>query len=194
MMANADKWHLLLSFVEVHVIEINGFTFKNSNCEKFLGVHFDDQLKFDFHIEMLCKNANRKLHGLASVTPYMNPSKKQILMNAFFDSQLNYCPLILMCHSRKFYHKINWLHEKCWCIIYNNKSSSYEELLSKDSSVSMHHKNLQKVVVEIYKDVNGLCPEIVYEVFQFQIQNHHKLRNNFTFRISSLNTIFKGKK
>ena len=43
MMANADKCHLLLSFVEVHVIEINGFTFKNSNCEKFLGVHFDDQ-------------------------------------------------------------------------------------------------------------------------------------------------------
>ena len=58
----------------------------------------------------------------------------------------------------------------------------------------MHHKNLQKVVVEIYKDVNGLCPEIVYEVFQVQIQNHHKLRNNFTFRISSLNAIFKGKK
>ena len=31
------------------------------------------------------------------------------------------------------------------------------------------------------------------EVFQFQIQNHHNLGNNSTFRIPSFNTIFKGK-
>ena len=29
---------------------------------------------------------------------------------------------------------------------YNDKTSSYEELLSKDGSVSIHHKNLQKIV------------------------------------------------
>ena len=65
MMANVDKCHLLLSSVEDHTIEINGFTVKNLHCEKLLGVHFDDQPKFDFHIEKLCKNANRKypLHG-----------------------------------------------------------------------------------------------------------------------------------
>ena len=39
-MANADKCHLLLSSVEDHTIEINGFTVKNSSCEKHLGVHF----------------------------------------------------------------------------------------------------------------------------------------------------------
>ena len=65
MMANVDKCHLLLSSVEDHTIEINGFTVKNLHCEKLLGVHFDDQPKFDFHIEKLCKNVNRKypLHG-----------------------------------------------------------------------------------------------------------------------------------
>ena len=53
---------------------------------KYFGVHFDDQLKFDFHSEKLSKNANRKLHGLATVAPYMDLSKKRILMNAFFDT------------------------------------------------------------------------------------------------------------
>ena len=57
----------------------------------------------------------------------------------------------------------------------------------------MHHKNLQKLVIEIYKGVNGLCLEIMNEVFQFQIQNHRNLRNNSTFRIPLFNTIFKGK-
>ena len=80
-MANVDKCHILYSSVEDHTIEINGCTVKNSHCEKLLGSHFDDHLKSDFHIEKLCKNANRKLYSLARVTPYMNLSKKRILMN-----------------------------------------------------------------------------------------------------------------
>ena len=91
MIANVDKCHLILSSVENHTIEINGFTVKNSHCEKLLVVYFDDQLKFDFHFEKLRKTANRKLHALARVTLYMDLSKKQILMNAFFGSQFNYC-------------------------------------------------------------------------------------------------------
>ena len=113
----------------------------------------------------------------------MDLSKKRILMNAFFDSQFNYGLLIWMYHSRKFYHKINRLHEKCLGIIHNDKTSSYEELLSKDGTVSMDHNNLQKLVIEIYKIVNGLCPEIMNAVFQFQIQNHQKqfyLQNSTT--------------
>ena len=70
--------------------------------------------------------------------------------------------------------------------------SSYEEL-SKDGSVFMHHKNLQKLVLEIYKVISGLCHEIINEVFQFQIQNHHNLRNYSTFRIPSFNTFFREK-
>ena len=123
----------------------------------------------------------------------MDLLKERILMNGLFDSQFNYCPLIWMCHSRKLYHKINPSHEKCLRIIYNDKISSFEELLFKDGSVSMHHRNLQKRVIEIYKVINRLCPEIMNEVFQFPIQNHYNLRNNFTFRIPTFNTIFKGK-
>ena len=53
--------------------------------KNFQGCNFDDQLKFNFYIEKLCKDANRKLHALARVAPYMDLSKKQIIMNAFFD-------------------------------------------------------------------------------------------------------------
>ena len=63
-----------------------------------------------------------------------------------------------------------YLHEKSLHIIYNDKTSSYEELLSKDGSVPMHDKNLQNPIIEIYEVVSRLCPEIMNEVFQFQIQ------------------------
>ena len=77
MIANVGKCRLILSSVEDRTIEINGFTVKNTHREKSLGVHFDDQLKLDFHLEKLCKNVNRKLHELARVTPYTNLSKNE---------------------------------------------------------------------------------------------------------------------
>ena len=189
MLANATFFSSLVKIMQVKSVDL----LLRIHTVKLFRVHFDDQLKFYFYIEKLCKNANMKLHALARVTSYMDLSKKRILMNALFDSQFNNCPLIWMCHSRKRYHEINRLHEKCLRIIYNDRRSSYEELLSKDDSVFMHHKNLQKFVIEIYKVVNGLCPEIMNEFFQFPIQSHCNLRNNATFRTPSFNIIFKRK-
>ena len=37
-------------------------------------------------------------------------------------------------------NKINRLHEKCLCIVYSDKTS-FEELLDKDESVTMHTRN-----------------------------------------------------
>ena len=59
MMTNAGKCHLLLSSVKDHTTDISGFTVKNSHCEKLLAIQFNNQLKFDFHIEKSCKNANK---------------------------------------------------------------------------------------------------------------------------------------
>ena len=91
MMANADKLHFLLSSDENYTIEINGFTVKNLTLWEILRVRFYKQLKFEFFIEKICKNANREIHVLARVNPYMVLSVKRILINAFFDSKFNYC-------------------------------------------------------------------------------------------------------
>ena len=88
-------------------------------------------------------------------------------MNVLFKSQLNYCPLAWMCFSRSLYTKINRLYERCLRIVYNNKKLNFNELLlMKDGSVSIHHQNLQKLAVEMFKVFEGLSPDIVNELFQ----------------------------
>ena len=91
----------------------------------------------------------------------MGTTKKRIIMNAFFKSQFNYCPLVWMCCNRSLNTKINQLHEWCLWIVYNDKESNFNELLVKYCSVSIHHQNLQKLAVEIFKVSRGLSPEIV---------------------------------
>ena len=39
-------------------------------------------------------------------------------------------------------NKVNRLHEKCLCIAYSGKTSSFEELLEKGGSVTIHTRNL----------------------------------------------------
>ena len=72
-------------------------------------------------------------------------------MNTFFYSQFNYCPLILMCHSCENNNKINRLHERCLRIIYNDKRSSFNALLEKDGSVSIHERNIEILAIEMFK-------------------------------------------
>ena len=78
-------------------------------------------------------------------------------MKASFDAQFKYCPLIWMCHSCNK-RKIDRPHERCLIIIYNDKQSSFKELLEKDSSVSVHESNGQILATEMYKISNNFSP------------------------------------
>ena len=147
MKGNTDKCHLIVSTDEPIEIRVGESLIKNSTCEKLLGIKIDNN--FDTHVKGLCKKANNKLRALARTTPYMSLEKKKLLMNSFFNAQFNYCPLIWMLHSRSNNNMIKQLHERCLRIIYNDKQSSFEELLIKDGTVSMHHRNIQTFASEI---------------------------------------------
>ena len=43
----------------------------SSNCEKLLGIKFDSKLKFDKHVEHLCKKANQKINAVARISSSM---------------------------------------------------------------------------------------------------------------------------
>ena len=68
----------------------------------------------------------------------------------------NYCPLVCTCHSRINNTKINRLHGRCLRVIYNDKTSSFENLLEKDGSVSIHNRNLQVLAIEMFKINRGI--------------------------------------
>ena len=59
-------------------------------------------------------------------------------MNLFFAAQLNHCLLIWMIYSRSNNKRVKCLHERGIRLTYNEKTSSYEEVLEKDRSVSIH--------------------------------------------------------
>ena len=97
--SNAGKCHLLVSSSGAINLRVSEYGIRNSECEKLLGIKFDNKLTFEKHITDICRKASRKIYALARIAPYMDLSKRRMVMNAFFNSQFNYCPLIWMCHN-----------------------------------------------------------------------------------------------
>ena len=100
----------------------------------------------------------------------------KLLINAFLRAQFSYCPVVWMCHSRLMNNKINRLHEGCLRIIYNDKTSSFVDLLSKDGFITIHTRNLQVLATEMFKVHKNTSTELMKGPFCVK-QTHYNLRN-----------------
>ena len=165
MKANPDKCHFLCSSNREVSLAIENQLIKNSKFEKLLGIKLDSKLNFNFDIHDIFQKAGQKLNAISRITPYMRFAKKRLIVNAFFYSQFNYCQLVWMYHNRTNNNKINRLHERCLRLIYNDKKSIFEDLLQKSGSVSIHHRNLRTLAVELFKVFKGLSPVIFCRSF-----------------------------
>ena len=115
----------------------------------------------------MCRKTSQKLYALSRISKYISGDKKHLLFKSFIISQFNYCPIVWMCQGRGLNNKINNLHERALRTVYQDKKSSFETLLKRDKSVSIHIKNSQYLATEIFKVKNDLCPEIMKEIFIF---------------------------
>ena len=87
-------------------------------------------------------------------------------MRAFITSQFSYCPLVWMCHSRTVNNKINKLQERGLLLVYNDRQSTFEELLDKGKSFSIHHRNFPVLATEMYKVYSNVAPAIMNDIFE----------------------------
>ena len=133
------------------------------------------RLKFNDHIDEICKKAGQKLNALERVTHYTDLPKRLMLLNAFFLSQFSYCSLVWMFHSRCKNNKINGPHERCLRIIYSDQKFTFVELLEDDNSVSIHKRNLRFLAIERSRFKGGLAPALCKEMIPQNRQKRYEL-------------------
>ena len=167
MQLNSRKCHLLVCGhkFESMILKIENAQVIETHLVKLLGVKIESELTFKKHMENICKKASQKLNALARICAFLPFHKRRILMHAFFNSQFSYSPLVWMFHSRELNTRINNLHYRALRIIYLDETSSFVELLQKDGSVIIHHRNLQCLAIEMFKVKMGLAPAFLNDVF-----------------------------
>ena len=90
--------------------------------------------------------------------------------------------LVWMFHSWSLDNKMNRIHEKALRIIYNDRPSSFKELLHEDNYVTMHHKIIRNLAFETIKFLHGLSTLILNEVFVEQDCDYNLGSINFLNR------------
>ena len=73
--------------------------------------------------------------------------------------------------------------------MYEDYTSTYDDILKRDVSVRIHHKNIQLVAVEMFKVKNDLCSELMKCLFQI----NPNARDGHTFVIPNVNSEYMGK-
>ena len=128
----------------------------NDVCIKLVGVHIDNQLNFNKHIQEICIKAGRQLNALKRLSQKLTTDSKLCIFRSFILSHFNYCPIVWHICSKYNTVKLDKIQERGLRFVYNDYSSSYEILLSKAGLCTLEIGRLRAIAVEMFKAMNGL--------------------------------------
>ena len=117
--------------------EIRGKVIEASPSVKLLGVQIDDKLNFNLHITNICRSAANQLNALIRLKQFLSFEAKKVLVNSYFYSNFNYCPLVWMFSNAKSLDKIESLHKRALRYLYSVHESPYDTLLAKPGKVTI---------------------------------------------------------
>ena len=75
-----------------------------------------------------------------------------------------------MFYSRSTNRRINHFHERALSLIYGDYELTFEEILEKDESITIHHYNIQTRCIELYNVYNNLSQTIFRDLFTQNMQ------------------------
>ena len=115
------------------------------------------------------------------------------MLKSFVESQFGYCPMVWMFHDRGVEHKINRVHERALRCVYRDDVSTFDQLLQKDNSLRIHHRNIQAMAIEIFKVKHNIGPTLLSKIFIQNENFNQNLRYSSEFKRPHINTVHYGK-
>ena len=125
MKADPDKFQFMIlgpGDDKCFILKINTIEIRNTTEVELLGLTIDHKLKFDAHIDKLCKTARFKLHAhaLRSIRKFLTLEQAKLLVNSFVNTQFGYAPLIWMFTSKSSILKVNKIYRRTLRVVYDD--------------------------------------------------------------------------
>ena len=111
----------------------------------------------------------------------MTTDQKERIFSSFIKSQFAYCTLVWMFCTKHSAGRINSIHERCLRLIQQNYTSDFEVLLENSNEKPTHQKCIDLLMIEVYKHLNGLSPDIMSDMFKLR-ENTYNLRSFGIFK------------
>ena len=113
---------------------------------------------------------------------FLNFEEKKTLINSYFHSNFNYCPLVWMFSSAKSLNKGESLQKTALRFLYEDYVSPYEELLQRAGKETVKANRLRSLRIEIYKSINNINLTYMNEIFK-ERKTSRAIRSNYKLNL-----------
>ena len=113
--------------------------------------------------------ASKQYNALARLKCFLGFEERKVLINSFILLSFIYHPLVWSTSSAKSLNKVENLQKRALRFLYDNNSSSYEELLKKLGKSTMNISNYRSLYIEIFKTFHDINPSFI--ILHVQTEN-----------------------
>ena len=139
-----------------------------SSFVKNLGVTFDENLSFEKHIKTVAKNTMHQLRNLRHVRPHFDKSSFQIIVHASITSRLDYCNSLLSGLPLSSLRHLQLVQNFSARLILNREKYCHvTPLLQELHWLPISSRIKFKVLLIVYKTLNGLAPSYLSNLLQY---------------------------
>lgn len=169
LVANPSKFQCMflgVDNIDGLSLSVGELTVFATNCVRLLGIDIDNRLKFDLHIQSLCKQANQKVRSLYRIRKYLSLNQTETLCNAYVLSYFKYCPIIWMFSNKTLGNEVNKVQKRCMHVIYFDSELSGSELMLLHNAEPVHRIHLRTLLTEVFKSLHSLNPGFMKPYFE----------------------------
>ena len=159
----------LSNFTVNPTANINQFPIKRVSTVKSLGVHIDENLTWECHINELSKKIASGISAIKRIRYSISYKTLLSIYNSSVQPHLDYCSSVRRSCSKTLSQKLQKLQNRAARVItFSNYDRNTDELLRMVNSVKLDCQRLVNKSIMMYKIVNNMVLEYLCSRFVFQ--------------------------
>ena len=119
------------------------------------------------------KKLQIELRDVSRIAPNLEYEKHTMLYNSFLLSNFNYCPLIWMFSGKSSSNGINRIHKHALRVLLDYYGYTFEKLLQKRGKHTIHTRNLQALLLEVYKCLTSKNTPCLWYLLERRPKNYN---------------------
>ena len=134
-----------------------------------LGVIFDECCNMVEHVNKICKTSYYHLRNISKIRKYLTEETTEILVHAFVSSKLDYCNSLLYGLPKHMISSLQSVQNTAARIVTLTKKFDHiTPVLIQLHWLPVHFRILFKVLLLVYKALNGMAPLYITELLSYR--------------------------
>ena len=157
---------------------IGGDIIKQASSVKSLGVHIDENLSWNMHIEKIAKKIASGIGVIKRCRPFVNRTTLESVFNALVQPYFNYCSEVWGHCNKSLSNKLQKLQNRAARILtFSSYDTSADPLLEQLNWKRLDTQRQIQVATMVYKSIHGPAPDYLGSLFT-KYNPPYNLRNS----------------